>query len=284
MSAAEKFISKLQKDNVFNPNKIINLSTLLGMPTRKGLEHGVVSNGILVNCVSNGYGHLPNEIFFGEVERRLNAANIKYVTRSTNRDDRSFSVDYILNDESYVVKVKNTTDRILPMISFTNSYDGSNKTSGHFGYFREVCTNGLHIAQTKIGFSAKHKGNIIDISMNGIELMVNKFMENEYYTLSKKFEVLAETVIKDLEGFVKLTADKLNLFKFEKSKENAEPSLNARMVLEIMKNEEVLFGTAPTLWTGYNAFNELLHTKLKKSFDKQAEIDAILFDTVMEMA
>lgn len=283
MTPAQKFFSKLQNDNVFNPNSIVDLSALIKLPVRKGLEQAIISNGILVNTVSKGYGHLPNELFFGEVENRLNAAGIKYVKRSINREDRSFSVDYILNDESFVVKVKNSKDRILPMIRFTNSYDGSNKSSGHFGFFREVCTNGLHVAQTKLGFSAKHRGDIIEVSMQGIEMLVNTFMENEYYTLSKKFEVLAETLITDLEGFVKLTTEKLNLFKFEKSDKNMAPSLNAQMVIDIIKNESILLGTAPTLWNGYNAMNEVLHTKLKKTFDQQANIDSVLFDTVLAM-
>lgn len=282
LTPAQKFISKLQKDNVFAPNKIVSLADLTQLPVRKGLEMAVISNGTLVNTVSKGYGHLPNEVFFGEVEKQLQAAGIEYVTRSINRDDRSFSVDYILNDENYIVKVANAQDRILPMIRFTNSYDGSNKTSGHFGYYREVCSNGLHIAETKLGFSAKHKGDIIEVSMQGIEMMVNKFLENEYYSLSKKFEVLAETYIADLDGFVKATAESLNLFKFEKSDKNPEPSLNARMVLEIMNREAKQLGTKPTLWHGYNAFNEVLHTKLKKTFDKQAEIDSKLFNTIFE--
>ena len=145
LTPAQKFISKLQKDNVFAPNKIVSLADLTQLPVRKGLEMAVISNGTLVNTVSKGYGHLPNEVFFGEVEKQLQAAGIEHVTRSINRDDRSFSVDYILNDENYIVKVANAQDRILPMIRFTNSYDGSNKTSGHFGYYREVCSNGLHI-------------------------------------------------------------------------------------------------------------------------------------------
>lgn len=70
LTPAQKFFSKLQNDNVFNPNAIFDLSAKIGMPVRKGLEMGIVSNGILVNTVSKGYGHLPNEVFFGEVEAR----------------------------------------------------------------------------------------------------------------------------------------------------------------------------------------------------------------------
>ena len=71
--------------------------------------------------------------------------------RSINRDNRSFAVDYILSDENWIVKVKNVNDKLRPMLRFTNSYDGSCRTSGHFGFFREVCSNGLHIAQSEIG-------------------------------------------------------------------------------------------------------------------------------------
>jgi hypothetical protein len=119
--------------------------------------------------------------------------------------------------------------------------------------------------------------------MMGIAGIVEKFMENEYYSLSRKFEVLAETYITDLNGFVKSTAESLNLFKFESSEKNPEPSKNARIVLETINRESKELGTAPTLWLGYNAFNELLHGKLKKTFDKQAELDGKLFDHVLEL-
>jgi hypothetical protein len=95
---------------------------------------------------------------------------------------------------------------------------------------------------------------------------------------------LAERTITDLEGFVKLTAEKMNLFKYEMSEKNPMPSLNSRMVLDIIKNESELLGVTPTLWNGYNAFNEVLHTKLKKNFDKQIDLDEKLFNTVLEMA
>jgi hypothetical protein len=42
------------------------------------------------------------------------------------------------------------------MLRFKNSYDGSEKTSGHFGFYREVFTNGLHVVQAEIAFSIKH--------------------------------------------------------------------------------------------------------------------------------
>ncbi|WP_335964886.1 hypothetical protein [Galbibacter sp. PAP.153] len=34
------------------------------------------------------------------------------------------------------------------MLRFINSYDGSEKTSGHFGFFRKICANGLPARST----------------------------------------------------------------------------------------------------------------------------------------
>lgn len=274
-------LKNLQNDDVFVKSEIKNLAQITGFPVRKGLEQAVISGGQIVNIVSDGYGHLPNELFFAEVERMLIKADIQYDVRSINRDNRSFAVDYILNDPNYIIKVKNSNDVIKPMLRFVNSYDGSCKTSGSFGFFRQVCANGLHVATSQIGFSVKHRGNLVEFVMPEIKSLVNKFMDNEYYTLSRKFEVLAETQIHDLKGFVKMTADHLKLFKFEASDKNPEPSLNARMVMDIVNRESSLLNERPNLWMGYNAFNELLHTKLKKTFEAQKQIDAKIFDFVL---
>ena len=279
-----KGLTNLQNDDIYVENSMVDMNTLTGIESRKGLEKAIISGGKLVNVVSESYGHLPNEVFFKEVENRLANAGINYVTRAINRDNRSFAVDYILNDESFVVKVKNGTDAIMPMLRFVNSYDGSNKTSGHFGFFRKVCDNGLHVAQSNVGFSVKHRGAIVEISNFHIGSLINTFMENEFYTLSRKFEVLAETYITDLNGFVKATAEKLNLFKFEMSEKNPNPGASARTVIDTIQGEANLLGVKPNLWLGYNAFNELLHDKLKKTFEQQKNIDAKLFEIVTEFA
>lgn len=273
---------ELQNDNVYVKSELVSLSKVTGLKTRKGLEQALISESEIVNIVSNQYGHLPNEKFFADVEVKLIDAGLNYKTRSINRDNRSFAVDYILDDENFVVKVKNDKDNIVPMLRFTNSYDGSCKTSGHFGFFREVCSNGLHVAESFVGFSVKHKGNIAEVVLPEIGLLVEKFMSNEYYDLSRKFEVLAERPIKDLEGFVKLTADKLKLFTYESSEKNPLPSLNARTVLDTIRREANLLDEKPNLWLGYNAFNELLHGKLKKTFENQKQLDNKIFNSIME--
>ena len=274
----------LQQDNIFPTTSVRSLESLTALPCRKGLTKAILSGGEIVNVVSERYSHLANEQFFIEVEKQLIETDVNYESRTINRANRSFAADYILADDNYVVTIKNGMDKIRPMLRFTNSYDGSCKTSGHFGFFREVCSNGLHIGQTQIGFSIKHKGDMSRIVIPQISALIQKFMDNEFYTLQRKFEVLAETPIADISDYVKITSAHFNLFKYESSEKNPEPSLNARIVEEAIRRQANLLGTAPNLWHGYNAFNELLHGKLKKTFENQRHLDGQIFAHALELA
>lgn len=286
-----EFNKSSRNDNVYVTSEVKPLAEITTIPFRKGLDAVVISEGTVVNVVSASYGHLPNEDFFAQAEAAIIDAGLKYETRSINRENRSFAVDYVLNDDRFVIKVKGKAvdkdnkkvgDIIKPMLRFVNSYDGMSKASGTFGFYRLVCTNGLMVAKEVVGFKVLHKGMIAQVVLPQIAPLVQKFMDNEFYTLSKKFEVLAERPIKDLNLWVKGVADKTKLFGYEISEKNPLPSLNARLVLETIKKESELLGVEPNYWLGYNAFNEVLHDKLKKGFDKQKALDVNLFDTVLE--
>ncbi len=118
------YVDNLQQDEVFVPVQIRPLNELTGMPVRKGLEQAVVSNGKIVNIVSQRYGHIPNELFFKKAEQLLIDADLTYSRQSINRSDRSFSVDFVLTDSTQF-SVGQGEDVILPMLRFTNAYDGS---------------------------------------------------------------------------------------------------------------------------------------------------------------
>lgn len=287
----DSFEKSLRNDNVYVTSEVKPLAEVTTLPFRKGLDAVVISEGVVVNVVSSSYGHLPNEDFFAAAEAAIIDAGLKYETRSINRENRSFAVDYVLNDDRYVIKVKGKAvdknqarvgDVIKPMLRFVNSYDGMSKASGSFGFYRLVCTNGLMVANQVVGFKVLHKGMIAEVALPQIAPLIQKFMSNEYYELSKKFEVLAERPIKDLNLWVKGVADQTKLFGYEISEKNPLPSLNARLVLDTITREAALLGVQPNAWLGYNAFNEVLHDKLKKGFDKQKALDANLFNSVLE--
>lgn len=289
---ARQFFNAPQQDEIFVPNEKVSFASYFshdGIPaqTRKGLECVILSNGKVVNVVSDGYGHLPNENFFREVERKLDEAGIKYEKRSINRDDVSFAVDYILSDESYHTDVKSAgskTDIIRPALRFINYYAGG-QASGYVCFWRELCSNSLHLGtQTDIGFKVRHSGKIVEIVLPKIGEILNTFMDNEYYSIHKKFEVLAKRPILDIKNFVKKVADATGIFQFEKSEKNPEPSANAERVLNVLREEARFLGGEPTFWNGYNAFNEVIGTEMKKSFDVTRNVDGKIFDFIYGMA
>lgn len=182
-----------------------------------------------------------------------------------------------------MILMVNEEDR-LPMLRFKNSYDGSEKTSGHFGFYREVCSNGLHVSQAEIEFAIKHSKNNTDLIMPRLNNLFDKFVDNEFYSITKKFDRMREFEIIDTKEFVKEILESTKLFRYECSDKNNDPSKKSREVLEILDNEALLLNEAPNLWIGYNALNQMLHNTLKKSFSQQERLDKKLFDAVYEMA
>jgi|TARA_R110000782_G_scaffold202839_1_gene291314 hypothetical protein len=77
-----------------------SLKSITGMEPRRGLENAIISNGKIVNVVSNSYGHIPNELFFKKAEQLLKVADLKYRKRIINRNDRSFITDFVIEDEN----------------------------------------------------------------------------------------------------------------------------------------------------------------------------------------
>lgn len=276
------YLKSLQQDEIFVSNEMKSLKSITDMESRRGLENVIISNGKIVNVVSNSYGHIPSELFFKKAEQLLLDANLKYHKRTINRNDRSFITDFIIEDDNQF-SLKNGQDKILPMLRFKNSYDGSEKTSGHFGFYREVCTNGLHVAQAEIAFSIKHSKNNTDLIMPKLNFLFEKFLDNEYYEITRKFRQMEEIELIDTKAFVKDILEKTKLFRYECSDKNDSPSKKSRELLDMIAEEGQDYYTTPTLWDGYNAFNWMLHNTLKKSFSQQEKLDKILFDEIYAM-
>lgn len=277
----------IKTDNVFVNPRIESFSDKTGYDVLPSMENLlIVTDPItrrdkVVNTTSNKYGFLSNEAFMPIIEDRLRGAGIDYIRQTVNRNNTAFAIDYILQDESFHINVKGG-DKIKPMMRIINSYDGSSQTEGHFGVFREICTNGLHHGSTQLNFKLRHRGNMEELVVPKVEELIAAFMDNEFYSLHKKFEVMAEKPISDIEGFVRYTLGKTGLFKYEKSEKNPEePGINAQFIIDTINLEAEKLGTKPNLWLGYNAFNEYIHTQNKKIFMLQERADRQLFDAVL---
>ena len=136
----------------------------------------------------------------------------------------------------------------------------------------------------EIEFAIKHSKNNTDLIMPRLNNLFDKFVDNEFYTITEKFDRMREFQIIDTKEFVRKILESTKLFRYECSDKNNDPSKKSREVLEILDNEALLLNEAPNLWIGYNAFNQMLHNTLKKSFSQQERLDKKLFDAVYEMA
>lgn len=276
-----------RNDNIYQPVELVNITKETGVQTRAGIDNFIKVDGQVVHVASANYGFVSNEQFYGKFENALDEAGIKYSSRAQNKSNRAFAVDYILEDDRFHINVKqgNVIDGVKPMIRAINSYDGTQKTIGQFGTFREICSNGLYVTDLKVGFKISHRGNVVDVVMPKIEELIAMFMDNEFYSLHKKFEVLAEKPVPDINEFVKYVLGKSGLAKYEKSEKNPdEPSKTAQIIIDTMQREASELGTTPNLWLGYNAFNEYIHTANEKLFTVKQDADKLMFNTILEMA
>ncbi|MDY7397001.1 DUF932 domain-containing protein [Aureibaculum sp. 2210JD6-5] len=276
------YLNNLQQDEIFIPSEMKSLQSITGIQSRRGLENVIISNGKVVNVVSNSYGHISNELFFKKAEQLLVDAKLSYHKRTINRNDRSFVIDFIIEDKNQF-ELKNKQDRILPMLRFKNSYDGSEKTSGHFGFYRQLCSNGLHVSQSEIAFSIRHTKNSTDLIMPNLNRLFDRFFDNEYYGITRKFREMEAIEILDTKAFVKEILERTKLFRYECSDKNDDPSKKSREVIELINDESFPTYSKPNLWVGYNAFNWMLHNTLKKSFSQQEKLDSKLFDEIYDL-
>ena len=133
------------------------------------------------------------------------------------------------------------------MLRFKNSYDGSEKTSGHFVFYRKACSNGLQVSKAEIEFAIKNSKNNTDLIMPRLNNLFDKFVDNEFYAITEKFDRMREFKIIDTKEFVKVILDRTKLFRYECSDKNNDPSKKSREVLEILDNEALLLDEAPNL-------------------------------------
>lgn len=278
-----------QNDNVYGDVAIVKTEELLGMPVSQKMAQTIISNGKGVHTCSPSYGLLPNKDFFGKMEHELIEQNIGYKTRSFNLDESRFYVDYILDDESKVITIKDAKtgvdDTIVPMIRLTNSYDGTLKKAGYLGFFRKVCHNGMHMTHSQIEFSIKAtKGNMGSF-VPKIDDIVKRFLENEMYGIKDKIDIMKVHFIDEKQIFqwIDDLATQEKVFRFDISDDNKNPSLNSKLVHDIVIRDANATDTEPNAWLLYSAFNEVIHGKMKKPFTDQKMLDTKVFNNVSQL-
>lgn len=77
----------------------------------------------------------------------------------------------------------------------------------------------------------------MQLLMPKLKQLFDKFIDNEFYSVIHKFDVLNEVKIIDTAKFVKDILEKTKLFRYECSDANPDPSKRSREVIDILNNE-----------------------------------------------
>lgn len=288
MQNVEKEVKRVITDNVYVKAAMLPFDSVADYPSIRGLENVILSNGKIVNVVSDNYGFISNQDFFGQFEKILDAEHINYTAKYKNVNDTQFVADYFLEGEFLNVG-KNAyargIDKIQPKIRLQNSYDGKIKLSGYFGFLRQVCSNGLHVIDNELAFELRRTKKNIEVVFPSMSEMLEEYKTNEMVKIHRSFEVLAERNVTDVKDLVKHLVNSNGIFKFEASDKNPEPGSNGVLVLNTIAKESQLLKTVPNAWIVYNAVNEWIYNDAinKKNEGERKNMDVKLFESVTKM-
>ncbi len=281
----------MKTTDIFVNASMIETSKICDYPAASHISNTILSNGKIVNMVSADYGFISNQDFFGKFEQKLREERIQFEAKYTNYDDARFTADYILDGELFIKPEHKgkygIVDSIKPKLRLTNSYDGKVPLAGYFGFFRQICSNGLHAQVNDLAFQKRRTRSNIEIIFPTMSEMIEQYKKNDQVKIFRKYEVLAEKTIKksELENIVKHFITSENLFKFEKSDKNPEPSIQSQFVLDTIAKECDTLHVKPNAWIVYNSINEWIYSdeRNKKDDGMRRNLDLKVFNKFEKM-
>src|SRR5688572_21584644 len=98
----EKKVSRVITNDAFVNASMLPFESIADYPSINGLENVILSNGKIVNVVSENYGFISNNDLFLGFEKILQAEHIQYEVTYKNVNDCQFTADYILDGEMIV--------------------------------------------------------------------------------------------------------------------------------------------------------------------------------------
>ena len=157
-------MSKLKKQlkPIFFPVEKVSIEDYLGPKTfpltfNDQISHWVISkvkgeDGRVVNACSKNYHLISNEELMTPLIEELESQYDVEASFVSSRGAR-FYVDFTIKNEALSVM---KSDKIYPRIRLNNSYDGSIRYGLDFGFYRQICSNGLWGFSWEKGFKLRH--------------------------------------------------------------------------------------------------------------------------------
>lgn len=291
------------QDLLFDVEKV-DFENHFGVATNSDYSHAIIANigsgnEKVLNVCSDRYELVPNKDIFVPIRQMLGDNNINFSERYTMTEDKArFYASYTLEDNG--IKIGDSDDYIKPEMRITHSYNGLEKYSISFGYFRLICSNGMVIpvkGKEQFNFNAvgKHTANI----KHNISKLTEKieYFVNNSELASKGFNELYDNWVADPRDRVKEVLSVIGLADFEKdttrAKNLAAERLDSVMNIITAESKDERLGETYVNengelenlndWMIYNGINNFVHNvdENKKTPTQKFEYDTKMMEFML---
>ncbi len=221
----------------------------------KGKDHAIIvysddGKKRIANLCSDGYGLISNKELILPLMETLDSHKFEYTTQVRNFDDRKFFVDFIFGKEGIDFGYGKKPDKIVPKITWRNSYDLSLKYGLMAGIWRMVCSNGMMAPDQESFKSIKklHTVNFAEISLTETVDLIHEFLRDSKMIM-EPFQALRDR---------RILQDELEEFLEEIIDYTGFPKKQKEMVLQRIIEEKAITNTLDG-WIVYNGFNYQLN-------------------------
>lgn len=245
-----------------------------------------------VSACSPRYELVKNSEIFPKINQIFEYHNIDYTVKYFNTDNVRFYVDYTIEDKRYAYHMKNTSDKIMPMLRVQHSYNCQTKYRIMFGYFRLVCLNGLVIPlqemrEFNLCLTGKHTSSIKHSLLQLNQLMDVFATDAKQITESivLKYETLGGRMVVNVEDRIKEVLKYANVIAVDNAKFNTIDSIMKKI------NEEANLSTLG--YNGkvndfliYNGINQYIYDDKRNisATEKRIETDSKVFEFMLQHA
>lgn len=195
----------------------------------------------IVNVCSNTYNLKPLSEILLPIEEILDK-HFDYSASYRHNEHCRFFVDYVVHKPD---TMQDSTDIILPKIRIQHSYSGDVRYEIKYGFWRQICSNGLTVMVDGATVRAKHTTNKLKLGTNveGLLEFVDKASD-----FKRQYEVLGDRAVLD---FGERVLEVISATNFPKGLKD--------MVLDRITYENGFLGLPATDWLVYNGFNYILN-------------------------
>lgn len=234
------------------------------------MTHSIYSpdhNKVLSNCSGN-YSLVENDQLIEPIVELAQSVLGEVQITAKSYDNRRFYVDIVGDRKLYEV-TKN--DKICPLISIKNSYDGTVKQGYSLSYYRQICSNGMKGFAKEYSTESKHskdKDILADLHKLERDLMNVKSKLDEFKRMADR----------------QMTPDELDtlLEDFKTSHSIQYPKRLLETVPEIIGKEQEILKTPLNAWLVYNGFNNaLMHAETKMLPEDKEKIDRRVLNHIL---